>query len=137
MLSQQYGHSEAYMYRVWKGDIISDILLHFVNAFSHSNMKISCSDLSYTIEHSHMKGDLRLNHYLYKWPGQECELVADKRRHLSARGCQRCHARRRECETGTPSKHDTFTQCWYNVVSASHTVAQQCTSFGRTSLVCY
>ena len=51
------------MYRVWIGDIISDILLYFVNAFSHSNMKISCADLSYTIEHSHMKGDLRLNHY--------------------------------------------------------------------------
>ena len=48
------------------GDIISDILLYFINAFSHSNMKISCSDLSYTIEHSHMKGDLRLNHYYYK-----------------------------------------------------------------------
>ena len=51
------------MYRVWIGDIISDILLYFVNAFSHSNMKISCSELSYTIEHSHMKGDLRLNQY--------------------------------------------------------------------------
>ena len=51
------------MYRIWKGDIISDILLYFVNAFSHSNMKISCSDLSYTIKHSHMNGDLRLNHY--------------------------------------------------------------------------
>ena len=46
------------------GDIISDILLYFVNAFSHSNMKISCSDLSDPIEHeSHMRGDLRLNHY--------------------------------------------------------------------------
>ena len=45
------------------GDIISDILLYFVNAFSHSNRKISCSDLLYTIEHSHMKGDLRFNHY--------------------------------------------------------------------------
>ena len=47
------------------GDIISDILLYFINAFSHSNRRISCSDLSYTIEvgHSHMKGDLRLNHY--------------------------------------------------------------------------
>ena len=37
--------------------------------------------------------------------------------HLSARGCQR-YARRQECETGTPSKHDTFTQCWYNIVFA-------------------
>ena len=48
------------------GDIISDILLYFVNVFSHSNMKISCSDLSYTIEHSHMKGDLSLHHYDYE-----------------------------------------------------------------------
>ena len=31
---------------------------------------------------------------------------------------------------GAPSKRDTFTQCWYNVVSALQTVAQQCTSIG-------
>ena len=30
-------------------------------------------------------------------------MVADKRRHLSARGCQTCHARRRECEPGLPA----------------------------------
>ena len=45
------------------GDINSDILLYFINALSHSNRKISCSDLSYTIEHAHMKDDLRLNNY--------------------------------------------------------------------------
>ena len=30
-------------------------------------------------------------------------MVADLRRHLSARGCQKCHARQRECETGFPA----------------------------------
>ena len=30
-------------------------------------------------------------------------MAADLRRHLSARGCQTCHARRRECGTGLPA----------------------------------
>ena len=65
MLSQQYGHSKAYTYR----NIISDILLYFVNA-THSLIsihlnKISCSDRPTVVHNrtlSYMKGDLRLNH---------------------------------------------------------------------------
>ena len=35
---------------------------------------------------------------------------------------------------GASSKHDTFTQCCNDVVSASQTVAQQCTSIGERLL---
>ena len=34
-------------------------------------------------------------------------MVADSGRHLSARGCQRCQARGRECETGASPANTT------------------------------
>ena len=36
-----------------------------------------------------------------------------------------------------PSKHETFTQCWYNVGPSSTTLAQHCTNIGSTSCVCW
>ena len=37
----------------------------------------------------------------------------------------------------TPSQHETFTQCWYNVGPSSETLAQHCTNIGWTSRVCW
>ena len=36
-----------------------------------------------------------------------------------------------------PSKYETFTQCRYNVVLSSTTLAQHCTNIGWTSRVCW
>ena len=71
MLSQQYGHSEAYTYKICHiGNMITDqYLVIFRERISlipiHLN-KISCSDRPAVVGlHSHMKGDLRLNQYYY------------------------------------------------------------------------
>ena len=36
-----------------------------------------------------------------------------------------------------PSKHETLTQCWYNVDPPSATLAQHCTNIGFMSRVCW
>ena len=54
-------------------------------------------------------------------------MVADKRRHLSARGCQTCHAHRRECEPGSQQTrhiHPMLVQCCVSVADSGPAMYQ-------------
>ena len=107
-----------------------NILLYFVNAFLSFqyilikyHFQIGLPLYAYTIEHSHIKGD-RISININKqssvtWLQTNCVIYLP----VVVKGATYApHV------PGSPSKHDTSTQCCNNVVSASKTVDQHCTT---------
>ena len=99
-----------------------NILLYFVKAFLSFQYILIKYHVQiglplYTIEHSHMKGYLRLNEQRSViWLQTNCVIYLP----VVVKGATRV--------CGAPSKHYTSTQCCNNVISASQMVDQHCTT---------